>query len=219
MSGSILGKLQEQIKAVCLASSRQVDDIRLIAVSKGRSIDAIRDLYNQGVRDFGESKVQEAESKQKELPQDIRWHLIGSLQTKKVPKIIGKYHLIHSVDRLELARKISGCSLEKGIVTSILLQVNCSGELSKHGFSESNLIKLYPELAALKGVSIQGLMTMAPELAHSSPQIVSETFVRLTKLRDILGLQHLSMGMSQDYDLAIEAGATYLRIGSLLFPQ
>lgn len=211
----MLEEVLQKIDEACRKARRDPKEITLVAVSKGQSVEAMQQLYEQRIRDFGESRMQEAESKMDLLAQDIRWHLIGTVQTKKVPKIIGRYHLVHSVDRLELAEKISQCSIQKNCITNVLLQVNVTGEASKHGFSKEVLLKLYPQLSELKGIKIQGLMTMAVERA-GEPEI-RKTFYELKELQQKLKLQHLSMGMSQDFETAIEEGATYLRIGRALF--
>jgi pyridoxal phosphate enzyme (YggS family) len=189
--------------------------VQLVAVSKGRSVEEILHLYKQGQRHFGESKVQEFELKRKLLPNDIQWHLIGTLQTKKVPKVVGEFHLIHSIDSLALAEKLSIVSQERGVITNILLQVNASGEPTKHGFSPDALRSLFPALRALPGLSIKGLMTMAPNTNDQA--LIKNTFLATKALRDDLNLQELSMGMSQDYEIALDCGATIVRIGSLLF--
>jgi pyridoxal phosphate enzyme (YggS family) len=172
-------------------------------------------LYNQGCRHFAENRVDAALEKMELLPEDIQWHLIGTLQKNKVRKVIGKFALIHSVDTPELAKKISDCSLEAGLKTPILLQVNTSGEASKHGLSFEEWQKNYPEVANFEGIMIKGLMTMAPLV--DDEKIIRTTFARLRELGKVLKLQHLSMGMSQDFPLAIAEGATLLRIGSALF--
>lgn len=187
----------------------------LVAVSKGRSVAEIIALYNQGQRHFGESRVQDFEKKRQELPGDIIWHFIGTLQPNKIAKIIGKTALIHSVDSLSLARKISDASIARGLVTDVLIQVNASQEATKHGFALDECRLAFPELMALPGIRIQGLMTMGPK-SDDQARILS-CFKATHALQKELGLPHLSMGMSQDYELALEAGATYVRIGSLLF--
>ena len=172
-------------------------------------------LYESGCRNFAESRVDAALEKIQQLPTDINWHLIGTLQKNKVRKIIGKFKLIHSVDSPELAKKISDCSLEAGLKTSILLQANTSGEASKHGLNADEWLKRYQEVEGLQGVKVEGLMTMAPLVEDE--KIVRNCFYALKKLGEKLKTYHLSMGMSQDYPLAIAEGATLLRIGSALF--
>lgn len=189
--------------------------VTLIAVSKKRSIREILSLYALGCRDFGESRLQEALFKKPELPQDIRWHFIGPLQKNKVSKVVENFSLIHSVDSLALAQYIQQKSEERGVISSILLQVNISGETSKQGFTPDGCRRAYATLQNLSSLNIQGLMTLAPLTKDHS--IIKKTFSGLRQLRDELKLFHLSMGMSQDYKIALEEGATLVRLGSLLF--
>lgn len=184
--------------------------VKIVAVSKGCSLEQILALYEVGCRDFGESRVQEALLKIEKAPKDIRWHFIGKLQKNKVRKVIGKFFLIHSVDSFDLAEKISQVSQEMNVVTSILFEVNTSGEPSKSGFKPEEV-----RLINLSGISLKGLMTMAP--LTDNIHIIRKTFSDLRLLRDKLGLKELSMGMSSDYWIAIEEGATMLRLGSCIF--
>ena len=191
----------------------------LIAVSKNQPLEAILEAYAVGCRDFGENRVQEALPKIEAAPDDIRWHLIGSLQRKKVPQVIGKFALIHSVDSVALAEKIATCSDKAGLQTSILLQVNTSGEETKQGFSPAELKSSFSDLASLKGLNIQGLMTMAP--LSEDENVIRAAFRGLRELRDDLEgkarLPDLSMGMSQDYLIGIDEGATLVRVGRAIF--
>lgn len=195
--------------------------IQVVAVSKGQSIDSIMKVYQEGCRDFGESRVQEALEKMKTAPDDIAWHFIGSLQKNKVSKVIGKFKLIHSVDSFELAEKISELSLQEKLVTSVLVQVNASGELSKHGLSPNECQEQFTRFLGLSGIHVQGLMTMAPFVENE--EAIRQCFRNLRQLRDQLQTVHqhslplLSMGMSHDYPIAIEEGATLLRIGTAIF--
>ncbi len=204
-----LEALNEQIKGRAL----------VVAVSKGRSPKQIMELYERGCRDFGENRVAEALEKMEQLPQEIQWHFIGKLQRSKVSKIIGRFALIHSVDSLELAEKIAESSSVAGKVTSILLQVNTSEEASKSGFSVEECKALFSTLDQLEGIKIQGLMTIAP-LTEERERII-RCFQDLRKLQGELQrrLPLMSMGMSQDYDIALEEGANLLRIGSALFDE
>ncbi len=214
--------IKDALVAAAVACGREPAEITLIAVSKGKTVEQIQSLYDRGQRLFGESKVQEVEAKRPFLPQDIVWHLIGTLQVKKVPKVIGRYGLIHSVDSVKLAEKISSLSLQSNLVTDVLLQVNASGELSKHGFSLLSLQEVFPKLLALSGIRLCGLMTMAPLTEDSG--IICDTFTATTtlcrSLREQYQLPHfkeLSMGMSHDFEIAISCGATMVRIGTRLF--
>jgi pyridoxal phosphate enzyme (YggS family) len=191
--------------------------MKVVAVSKGRSVAEIKKLYDEGYRDFGENRVPELLEKRLLLPADIRWHFIGSLQSNKVAKLVGNCALIHSVDSIGLAEKISSVSDAKGIVTEILLQVNTSGETTKQGFSESELLQSYPQIAELPALLICGLMTMAPKLTAETEERVRTTFSRLRSLKETLKLTELSMGMSDDYQIALDEGATIIRLGRALF--
>ena len=219
--GTIANALKEIQKSI---EEHSVDHTaRLVCVSKRQSVRDIMEVYAAGVRDFGESRVQELVEKQTQLPGDIRWHFIGSLQTNKVRKIIGHVHLIHSVDSQALLEKIAAVSCEMDVVTSVLLQVNTSHEQSKHGFFEDELMELFPTLFRKSHIKIIGLMTMAAERKVVGDDAVRLSFQKLALLRKKLEtyfsitLPELSMGMSQDYLLAIQEDATLLRIGSSIF--
>jgi len=207
--------LLEDIQAVALESKRKPEDISLVAVTKNRTLPFFKPFYNLGQKAFGENKVQELLEKIPNAPKDIKWHFIGNLQRNKVRKIIGKCSLIHSVDSYELAVKISECSLEANTTTPILLQVNTSLEISKNGLELEEWRKCFDKIICLKGIDVQGLMTMAP--FSDNEILVRKCFSKLREFRDELSLQKLSMGMSHDYKWAIKEGATILRVGSLLF--
>ncbi len=209
--------IKQNIVDLAARYKRNLNEICLVAVTKGHSWDEITPLYEAGQRIFGESRQQEADSKMVLAPNDVSWHLIGSLQQNKVRKVIGKFTLIHSVDSPSLAQKISQCSLDANIETQILLQVNTSGELSKHGLS-SDAWKMHLEsILLLPGISVKGLMTMAP--IDGNEKTVRSCFAKLREFKDSISLDlpFLSMGMSRDYPWAIAEGATHLRIGSALF--
>lgn len=216
-------KILENIHEKALQCGRDPNEIKLISVSKDSPVDLIQTIYQQGARDFGESRVLEALDKIPLLPYDCRWHFIGTLQSKKVTKVISAFALIHSVDTLELAMKISQASEKKGIITPILLQVNTSKEASKHGLYADEWEKKLEAVNELSHIKIEGLMTMAP-LTEDQP-IIRHCFKKLSQLREKWrshmknpsSFQHLSMGMSHDYLIAIEEGATLLRIGSAIF--
>lgn len=191
-------------------------EVILVVVSKGQTIDDILQCYNAGARDFGENRLEEFLEKKAKLPSDIRWHMIGTIQSKKVSKIVGQFDLIHSVDTPELAKKID----TKGVKSRILLQCNTSGERSKQGLSPEEWLQQYDQIKNLKYVVVEGLMTMAPLTTDS--QVIHNCFKNLRKLKDELSkrgrpLPHLSMGMSGDWRIALEEGATLLRIGSSIF--
>lgn len=197
--------------------------ITLVAVTKTHPIEEIIPVYQGGCYDFGESRVKEALEKILLVPDDIRWHLIGTLQANKIKKVLGHFALIHSINSLELAKKISHYSINAEIVTPILLQVNVSGEATKQGFTSEELKRQIQEIFALQGVEVRGLMTMAPLTEDES--VIRGCFSALRDLRDAVkgwadaqeSFSELSMGMSHDYPIAIQEGATILRVGSAIF--
>lgn len=197
--------------------------ITLVAVSKGQSVEAIREVMIGGGYDFGESRVQEALEKQSLLPPSIHWHMIGPLQTNKLPKLIGKFVLIHSVSSLELLQGIDERSRRAGLVTNVLLQSNTSGETTKLGLSPDQWEAAWPSIKSLQSIKIEGLMTIAP--MTEDHEVIRKAFADLRKLQESLQkrayphtpLYHLSMGMSHDWRIALEEGATMLRIGHQIF--
>lgn len=213
-------KILEEIKEQAYLSNRDPNNITLIAITKSRKIEEVKNLLNQGCKDFGESRVQEFLSKYHELPNDTRWHFIGSLQKNKVPKVLGKCHLIHSLDSLELAQTISKKSEKK---TSVLLQVNTSLEATKHGLYANEWDRVLPEVLDLEGIEVKGLMTIGPNTDDVGK--IRDSFKLLNELShkwqhyysDRASFSELSMGMSKDFKIAIQEGATLLRIGSALF--
>ena len=220
-----LFQIQKEIEDIAQKCGRDPAEITLVAVTKGHPLEHVLPAYEAGCRDFGENRIQEALSKIPHSPQDLQWHLIGTLQKNKVRKIIGKFVLIHSVDSIDLAKKISECSQEGDVVTSVLLQANTSGEKAKHGLRPEEWKNNFEEVLQLPGISVKGLMTMAPFVSDES--IVRRCFANLRELREDLQkiaggeiiLPHLSMGMTHDYSLAIEEGATILRIGTAIFGE
>ncbi|MEC7839396.1 MAG: YggS family pyridoxal phosphate-dependent enzyme [Chlamydiota bacterium] len=217
--------LRSHIDEIANRCGRDSNEITLVSVSKRFPWNHAQPAYDAGCKVFGENNVQEALDKMLIAPEDVEWHLIGSLQRKKVNKVVGKFSLIHSVDSVALAEKIALRSKDLGVTTHILLQVNVSGEESKHGFTEMDLFDNLEYLKGLNGVSIDGLMTMAPFTDDST--IIRQSFkglrVCLEKanalLPEGLRMNQLSMGMSHDYAIAIEEGATLLRIGSAIFGE
>lgn len=211
-------KFLAELYEVVHKAGRKQKDIKTVVVSKTQPADELMGLYNLGCCDFGENRVPELLEKMT-FPfhghGQVQWHFIGPLQKNKVNKIIGKTALIHSVDSVELAKKISEASIEASITTAVLIQVNASGESSKQGFTPAEFVTALPSLRELKGIKIEGLMTMAPLTEDEAP--IRRTFSTLRKLRDDAGLVHLSMGMSNDFKIAIEEGATIIRIGSKIF--
>ena len=212
-----------EVNLSCEKVGRAKDDVTLIAVSKTKPASDIQTLYDYGVRDFGENKVQELTSKYEELPKDIRWHLIGHLQTNKVKYIVDKVYLIHSVDSVKLAMEIEKEAAKKDIIVNILVQVNVANEDTKFGLDNSEVTNIVEEIAKLPHICIKGLMTIAPfvddgeenrkyfnELKQLSVDIKAKNI-------DNVCMDMLSMGMSGDFETAIEEGATLVRVGTSIF--
>lgn len=214
-------RIKEDISNTALKCGRDPSEIKLVVVSKGHPIEQIQIVYNEGCRDFGENRVQEALEKIPAAPMDIYWHMIGTLQINKIKKSLGKFAMYHSIDTPELAYRIAKSSQELDLITPVLLQVNTSGESTKQGLSLEAWKWAFEEIMKLSGIKIEGLMTMAPYVVEES--IIRECFSRLRLFNDELkkaykiDLPELSMGMSHDYRLAIAEGATILRIGSAIF--
>lgn len=214
--------IRKNVDAIAKGCGRDPQDVGIVVVTKYQTIDSMKEAYKDGVRDFGENRLQEAMGKIQEFP-DINWHLIGTLQSNKVSKVMGLFSLIHSVDTLALAEKISRECERQGREQRILLQVNTSGEASKHGMSPEEWRRALSAVLALPHIRIEGLMTMAPlvenkdviRLCFKKLRLLNEEFRSVAK--DSTLFKHLSMGMSHDYPIAIEEGATLLRIGSAIF--
>ena len=214
-----------EVKSTCEKVGRDKEDVTLIAVSKTKPASDIQTLYNYGVRDFGENKVQELTGKYEELPKDIRWHLIGHLQTNKVKYIVDKVYLIHSVDSVKLAIEIEKEAAKKDVIVNILVQVNVASEESKFGLDTSETEEIIRNIATMPNIRIQGLMTIAPFVDDGEDN--REIFRKLkqlsvdieTKNIDNVCMNVLSMGMSGDYTVAIEEGATMVRVGTSIFGE
>lgn len=220
-----LAEVEKRVCAACERAGRSREEVTLIAVSKTKPVSMIEELLPGGTRDFGENKVQELCSKYEELPKDIRWHLIGHLQRNKVKYIVDKACLIHSVDSLRLAEAISQEGSKQGILVPILVEVNVAGEESKFGVRPEETENLIREIAKLPSVSVKGLMTIAPFVQNAEENRVH--FARLRKLSvdiknkniDNVSMDVLSMGMTGDYETAIEEGATMVRVGTGIFGE
>lgn len=217
--------IQTQIQSACTCSGRDPNEITLIAVSKTKPVSALREAYEAGVRDFGENKVQELIEKIPQLPDDIRWHMIGHLQRNKVKYIIGKVALIHSVDSLRLAEEISRESVRQGVDTDILIEINVAEDESKFGVSLKEAPDLVKKIAGLPGINVKGLMTVAPYTAVSEKN--RPYFVKMRELSvdierkniDNISMNILSMGMTGDFSVAVEEGATCVRVGTGIFGE
>lgn len=197
----------------------------LIAVSKTKPIEMLKEAYDAGMRDFGENKVQELTDKYDKLPNDVRWHLIGHLQTNKVKYIVDKAYLIHSVDSYKLAKEISKEAIKKNVTANILIEVNVADEESKFGVTCDEVENLIREIAVLPGIQIRGLMTVAPFVENSEEnrpvfKKLRQLFIDIkSKNIDNVIMETLSMGMSGDYKVAVEEGATYVRVGTKIFGE
>lgn len=202
---------------------RDSKEITLIAVSKTQSIERIEKAYKLGIRDFGENRVQELLQKIEKLPKDIRWHMIGHLQTNKVRQIIGKVDLIHSIDSLHLADAIETEGKKKGIYIKGLLEFNIAKEESKYGFQIEEMEKVLEHMTHFQYLSIEGLMTVAPFVKDAEEN--RKVFKKLHQLSvdiksknvDNISMRYLSMGMTGDYEVAIQEGATHIRVGTGIF--
>lgn len=218
-----LARVHAAIQAACQRAGRSPDEVTLVAVTKYAQIDWVRELVDLGVMDLGEARPQQLVSRSRELPQSIHWHLIGHLQRNKADIVLPVCHRIHSVDSTRLFDHLSKLAATVSCPCTVLLEVNVSGEASKDGFDREELLQAWPKLQETTSLQIAGLMTMAP--LDSSPEAARPVFRALRELRDQLTatsngrwpLRELSMGMSGDFEVAIEEGATLVRIGSTLF--
>lgn len=217
--------VQETVANACVKSNRPKEDVTLIAVSKTKPVSMLREVYDAGCRHFGENKVQELLDKYEVMPDDTKWHMIGHLQRNKVKYIVDKVFLIHSVDSLRLAEEISKEAVKKQLTVSILIEVNVAEEKTKFGTTMEETERLIREISLLPGISIKGLMTIAPYVEN--PEENRKYFARLKQLSvdiskkniDNVSMNVLSMGMTGDYAVAIEEGASYVRVGTGIFGE
>lgn len=217
--------VEARIQAACDRAGRSRKEVTLIAVSKTKPVEMLQTIYDAGSRDFGENKVQEMCDKIEQLPTDIRWHMIGHLQTNKVKYIVGRVSLIHSVDSLHLAQEIEKHAAKLDVIVPILIEVNIAEEESKFGIHKEETISLVREVAALPHIRIQGLMTIAPYVEN--PEDNRAYFRGIKQLSvdiareniDNVSMDCLSMGMTGDYEVAIEEGATMVRVGTGIFGE
>jgi pyridoxal phosphate enzyme (YggS family) len=227
-----LHSVQARMAAAAARAGRDPAEIALVAVTKNQSPEAIRAGYDLGLRHFGENRVEEAESKLGGLPDDITWHMIGHIQSRKAKRVVPLFQFVHSVDTVKLARRLDRLCSDRPEPFPILLECNVSGEEAKYGFAaqawsedkahRDALLSAVREIVALPGLQVQGLMTMAPIVAD--PEEARPVFVHLRQLRDMLSeafpgtdWRHLSMGMTDDFEVAIEEGATIVRVGRAIF--
>lgn len=218
-----LDEVRKNIQEACLRSNRDPKDVTLIAVSKTKPVEMLQEVYECGERCFGENKVQEITDKYPCLPKDIQWHMIGHLQRNKVKYIVDKVALIHSVDSLRLAEAIQKEALKVDVKVPILLEVNVAKEESKFGLETNQVIPLLEKIHNFSNIQVEGLMTIAPFVEN--PEDNREIFRTMKKLTvDIqqknmnnVNMNVLSMGMTGDYQVAVEEGATMVRVGTGIF--
>ena len=218
-----LSRIHTEITDACRRVGRSPEDVKLVAVTKYAELSDVRRLIELDIIDLGESRPQQLAERADQLPDEIKWHFIGHLQRNKVKSVLFHAMLIHSVDSMRLLERISTVAAEMSLRPRVLLEVNVSGEASKDGISVDELRSQWPVFLAVPNVEIAGLMTMAPQ--SDDPEVARPVFRRLRLLRDELAIEapphvrltELSMGMSGDFAVAIEEGATLVRIGSRLF--
>ncbi|HKM03867.1 MAG TPA: YggS family pyridoxal phosphate-dependent enzyme [Lachnospiraceae bacterium] len=215
--------VEKKIEEACIKSNREMSKVTLIAVSKTKPVEMIQEAYQCGCRNFGENKVQELVDKYELLPKDIKWHMIGHLQTNKVKYIIDKVAYIHSVDSYRLAEVISKEAIKKNVNVNILIEVNIADEISKFGVKKEKAMNFIEKVSELPNLSIAGLMAIAPNVENG--EYNRQYFVKLHDLAvdtmkkniDNVSMNALSMGMTGDYEIAVEEGSTFVRIGTGIF--
>jgi pyridoxal phosphate enzyme (YggS family) len=224
-----LAHVRAKIAAAARRAGRSASEVTLVGVSKGQSLEKIRSAYHAGLRDFGENRVEEALEKQAQLRElsEIRWHMIGHIQSRKVKRVLPNFRFIHSVDRQKIARKLDQVAGDLNLNVPVLLECNVSGETSKRGWalwdleSWPQILPMFETIQQMKHLEVRGLMTMAPWT--SDEDILRGVFRSLTNLRQFVcdhlpcEWEELSMGMTDDFEIAIEEGATIVRIGRAIF--
>jgi PLP dependent protein len=218
-----LKRVREQIAEATAKTGRAVNEIELVAITKTHPAERIRDAVEAGHTLFGESRVQEARVKIPELPSNLRWHFVGHLQKNKIRHALPLFELFHGIDSLPLAQEMNRIAAEEGMHPRVLLEINMAGEGSKFGFRRESIDAEMEQLLALPRLSVEGLMCIPPlaEEAEASRRF----FVQLRELRDLLEkefdvrLPHLSMGMTNDFPIAVEEGATLVRVGTAIFGE
>ena len=220
-----LQNVEERIQAACARANRDRNEVTLIAVSKTKPVSMLEEVYAEGIRCFGENKVQELTEKHDKLPSDVKWHMIGHLQRNKVKYIVDKVDLIHSVDSVRLAETIEQEAAKKDVIVPVLVEVNVAEEDSKFGLKVNEVLSIIEEISKFPHIRIKGLMTIAPYVEN--PEENRPVFARLRKLSvdiaekniDNVSVEILSMGMTNDYEIAIEEGATMVRVGTGIFGE
>jgi pyridoxal phosphate enzyme (YggS family) len=218
-----LQRVRERVSRAADRAGRSEPDITLVAVAKTFGPEAVEEAIRSGVTDIGENRVQEFLAKADRVTLECRWHLVGHLQTNKVNKAIGRFALIQSVDSIKLAERLSRAGEERGITTDILVEVNTSGEEAKYGFIPEETAEACERIAQLPSVTLRGLMTVGPWVEDVGR--IASAFAALRGLKDDLertgfqGIEHLSMGMTDDFEIAIAEGSTMVRLGRILFGE
>lgn len=215
-------QVEQRVNEACRRSGRARNDVRIIAVTKYVSLQTIQQLLQRGLKDIGENRWQDAREKWEQVGSQANWHFLGHLQSNKVKDIVGKFNTIHSIDRLSILQAIDRRASALGLTMNGFIQVNVSGEATKSGIEPDKLEAFSEQLKLYSSVRIMGLMTMAPYEAE--PEQTRPVFRKLRELRDLLNeksvlpyrIEHLSMGMSNDFEVAIEEGATWIRLGTVL---
>ena len=220
-----LKDVEERIQAACDRSGRKREDVLLVAVSKTKPVEMIEEVMTAGIVDFGENKPQELRDKYEVLPQNLRFHMIGHLQTNKIKYVIDRVVLIHSIDAIHLAEAVNAEAKKHNRIMPVLVEVNVAQEESKSGFLVEKTENAIREIAKLSNIRVEGLMTIAPFVENAEEN--RQYFVKLRKLSvdiaakniDNVTMHHLSMGMTGDYEVAIEEGATMVRVGTGIFGE
>ena len=220
-----LKDVEERIQAACDRSGRKREDVLLVAVSKTKPVEMIEEVMTAGIVDFGENKPQELRDKYEGLPQNLRFHMIGHLQTNKIKYVIDRVVLIHSIDSIHLAEAVNAEAKKHNRIMPVLVEVNVAQEESKSGFLVEKTENAIREIAKLSNIRVEGLMTIAPFVENAEEN--RQYFVKLRKLSvdiaakniDNVTMHHLSMGMTGDYEVAIEEGATMVRVGTGIFGE
>jgi pyridoxal phosphate enzyme (YggS family) len=216
-------RVKERVAEAAMKTGRDPSEITIVAVTKTHPAETVEAALAAGVTDVGENRVQEFLSKEPGVTSPCRWHLIGHLQTNKVNKVIGKFSMIHSVDSLKLAEKLGSAGERNGVTTDILVEVNTSGEESKFGLEIDNALELCTGIADLPALNLRGLMTVGPWVEDTA--LLSKAFGSLRllgeKIKDEgikgISMEHLSMGMTDDFEIAIAEGSTIVRLGRVIF--
>ncbi|SFR99689.1 hypothetical protein SAMN05661086_03141 [Anaeromicropila populeti] len=218
-------EVEKRIQEACKRAGRNRDEVTLISVSKTKPVEMILEAMECGMRDFGENKVQEIVDKYEIIKKELNWHMIGHLQRNKVKYIVDKVCLIHSVDSIRLALQIDEEAKKKNVICPILIEVNIAGEDSKYGVTSGEAVTLIEQISRLENVSIKGLMTIAPFVENAEENRIHFRNLRnlqvdiKSKNIDNVNMDILSMGMTGDFDVAIEEGATMVRVGTGIFGE